>query len=124
MTKRLAGKDLPMTAVAHPGSGAALADAPDLHRFFHPRSVAVIGATDKQGSPGTINWRLIHRWAQRAGAEIYPVNPNRPTVDGVRAYPSLADVPSALPPRESSSCLSSQPALSAPASDPYRLSVT
>ncbi|HTA08878.1 MAG TPA: acetate--CoA ligase family protein [Streptosporangiaceae bacterium] len=82
-----------MTAVAHPGSGAALADAPDLHRFFHPRSVAVIGATDKQGSPGTINWRLIHRWAQRAGAEIYPVNPNRPTVDGVRAYPSLADVP-------------------------------
>lgn len=82
-----------MTAVAHPGSDAAIVGAPDLHRFFRPRSVAVIGATDKEGSPGAINWRLIHRWAQQAGAEIYPVNPNRATVDGVRAYPSVADVP-------------------------------
>jgi acetate---CoA ligase (ADP-forming) len=93
MNKRLAGKDSPMSAVARPGSATAVATTPDLHRFFHPRSVAVLGATDKQGSPGTINWRLIHRWAQRAGAEIYPVNPGRPTVDGVRAYASLADVP-------------------------------
>jgi acyl-CoA synthetase (NDP forming) len=83
-----------MTAVAEPDQGVnAAREAPELQRLFRPGSVAVIGATDKEGSPGTVNWRLIHRWAQRAGAAIYPVNPNRPSVDGIRAYPSIGDVP-------------------------------
>jgi len=86
-----------MTAVAEPDQGVNPArGAPELQRFFRPGSVAVIGATDKQGSPGTVNWRLIQRWAERAGAAIYPVNPNRASVDGIRAYPSIADVPGAV----------------------------
>jgi acyl-CoA synthetase (NDP forming) len=81
-----------MTATAGP-AGPISVQTPDLERFFQPRSVAVIGATDKQGSPGTVNWRLIHRWAQRTGADIYPVNPSRSSVDGVTAYPSIGEVP-------------------------------
>jgi acyl-CoA synthetase (NDP forming) len=83
---------LSMTATPAEELDAGAAE-PDLARFFRPRTVAVIGATDKEGSPGTVNWRLIHRWAQRAGAEIYPINPNRPTVDGITAYQSIGDVP-------------------------------
>lgn len=82
-----------MTAAPDTDEFTAEVDKPDLVHFFSPRTVAVIGATDKEGSPGTVNWRLIHRWAQRAGATIYPINPNRPTVDGVTAYPSIGEVP-------------------------------
>jgi acyl-CoA synthetase (NDP forming) len=77
-------------------AGSPVDEKPDLERFFRPRVVAVIGATDKEGSPGTVNWRLIHRWAQRTGAQIYPVNPGRPSVDGIAAYPTIGDVPAEI----------------------------
>jgi len=62
-----------------------------LDPFFNPRSVAVIGATEKPGSVGrTVFWNLI---SSPFGGTVYPVNPNRPSILGVKAYPSLADVP-------------------------------
>ena len=59
--------------------------------FFAPRSVALIGATEKPDSVGrAILWNLIQ---SPFGGTIYPVNPKRSSVLGIRAYTSVADVP-------------------------------
>ncbi len=65
----------------------------DLDTFFHPRSVAVVGASDTPGRPNTAMTRKIREWAEHAGASIYPVNPNRGEVDGLPSVPSILDVP-------------------------------
>ena len=81
-----------MTAGADTDVIAGRGQPPDLDHFFRPRTVAVIGATDAPGRPVTVNWRLISRWAQAAGAAIYPINPNRPAVDGIATHASICDV--------------------------------
>jgi acyl-CoA synthetase (NDP forming) len=65
----------------------------DLDTFFHPRSVAVVGASDTPGRPNTVMTRKIRGWAEHAGAAIYPVNPNREEVDGLRSFRSILEVP-------------------------------
>ena len=56
-----------------------------------PKSVAVVGATEKVGSVGrTVLWNLMNT---PFGGPIYPVNPTRPSVLGIRAYPKLASLP-------------------------------
>ncbi|MER5833037.1 acetate--CoA ligase family protein [Streptomyces sp. NPDC002130] len=69
------------------------ADAPDLDRFFRPRSVAVIGASDTEGRPNTGITRQLADWAERVGARLYPVHPRRPSVFGIPCSPSVADLP-------------------------------
>jgi len=62
-----------------------------LDAIFAPRSVAVVGATEKPGSVGrTILWNLI---SSPFGGTVLPVNPRRPNVLGIKAYPRLADLP-------------------------------
>jgi acetyltransferase len=62
-----------------------------LNSIFAPRSVAVIGATDKVGSVGrTILWNLIR---SPFGGTVFPVNPKRANVLGIKAYPTIADIP-------------------------------
>src|SRR5436309_2362403 len=67
----------------------------DLDRFFRPRTIAVIGASDTEGSASALNYRLVRDWQRqrRDGATVYPVNPNRDEVDGERCYRSVLDVP-------------------------------
>ncbi|WP_282694891.1 acetate--CoA ligase family protein [Streptomyces sp. CC208A] len=92
----------PRTAVhgraAAPGdrdvSGRALyAEVPDLDRFFRPRSVAVVGASDAEGRPRTGITRQLLAWAERVGAELVPVHPTRTTVFGLDCVPSVRDIP-------------------------------
>jgi acetyltransferase len=62
-----------------------------LDSIFAPKSVAVIGATETPGSVGrTIVWNLI---SSSFGGTIYPVNPKRASILGIKAYPSLSAVP-------------------------------
>lgn len=62
-----------------------------LDLFFHPRRVAVIGATDHEGSVGrSILTNLIG--APFKGA-VYPINPQRKDVLGLPCYPSIAQTP-------------------------------
>jgi acetyltransferase len=62
-----------------------------LSSLFAPRTVAVIGATDKPGSVGrTLLWNLI---SNPFGGTVFPVNPKRRSVLGIQAYPDLASVP-------------------------------
>ena len=59
--------------------------------IFAPRTVAVIGATETAGSVGrTILWNLIRN---PFGGTVYPVNPKRPSVLGIKAYPNVSSVP-------------------------------
>lgn len=62
-----------------------------LDALFHPRSIAVIGASD---DPVRIGGRPI-MYALQYGytGKIYPINPTRETVQGLKAYASIADVP-------------------------------
>ncbi|CAM5731370.1 hypothetical protein SANTM175S_04503 [Streptomyces antimycoticus] len=48
---------------------------PDLDRFFHPESVALIGASDADGRPNTGITRQLLAWAERVGARLHPVHP-------------------------------------------------
>ncbi|MEW4570848.1 bifunctional acetate--CoA ligase family protein/GNAT family N-acetyltransferase [Tautonia sp. JC769] len=66
----------------------------DLDPIFFPRTVAVIGATEAAGSVGrTILWNLL---SSPFGGTVYPVNPRRPNVLGVKAYPRVSDIPEAV----------------------------
>jgi acetyltransferase len=59
--------------------------------FFSPDNVAVIGATENPGSVGrTILWNLI---TSPFGGTVFPVNPKRPNVLGIKAYPNIGAVP-------------------------------
>ena len=69
-----------MTAVNHPLLG-----------FFEPRSVAIIGASS---DPDKLGGRPI-RFLRDAGyqGKIFPINPRSETIQGLKAYATLADVP-------------------------------
>ncbi len=74
------------------GRPVELGDA-GLDRFFHPTTVAVVGASDQDGRPNTGMTRQLHQWAVRMGATFYPVHPTRRTVFDVPCVPSVADLP-------------------------------
>jgi acetyltransferase len=62
-----------------------------LEAIFSPGTVALIGATEKYASVGrTVLWNLI---SNPFGGTVYPVNPHRPNVLGIKAYPSIGAVP-------------------------------
>jgi acetyltransferase len=64
---------------------------PALDHFFRPSTVAVIGATETPGSVGrTILWNLV---SSPFGGTVFPVNPKRPSVLGIKAYAAVEDVP-------------------------------
>ncbi|MDJ0632841.1 MAG: bifunctional acetate--CoA ligase family protein/GNAT family N-acetyltransferase [Xenococcaceae cyanobacterium MO_188.B29] len=62
--------------------------------IFAPKTVAVIGATDRAGSVGrTLLWNLI---SNPFGGTVFPVNPKRDNVLGVKAYKDIASIPEAI----------------------------
>ena len=62
-----------------------------LDAVFRPETVAVIGATERPGSVGrTIMWNLV---SSPFGGTVFPVNSRRPNVLGIKAYPSVSEVP-------------------------------
>ncbi|HEY9618189.1 MAG TPA: bifunctional acetate--CoA ligase family protein/GNAT family N-acetyltransferase [Microcoleaceae cyanobacterium] len=65
-----------------------------LDAIFTPKTVAVIGATERPGSVGrTVLWNLI---SHPFGGTVFPVNPKRHSVLGIKAYPSIAAVPESV----------------------------
>ena len=68
-----------------------------LDTIFHPHSVALIGASEKEGSVGrTILWNLL---SSPFGGTIYPVNnriknnDGKNNIFGIRSYANVRDVP-------------------------------
>ena len=63
-------------------------------RLLAPRSIAVIGASRRAGTIGHELFRNL--LAYDFQGPVYPVNPTSASVAGVRAYPSVLDVPDAV----------------------------
>ncbi|MEO5964950.1 MAG: CoA-binding protein, partial [Candidatus Limnocylindrales bacterium] len=79
-----------LSPVANAAPAGLSGDRHPLDAIFHPRSVAVIGATEKEGSVGrTILWNLL---SSPFGGTVYPVNPSRAAILGVKAYPSVGEI--------------------------------
>jgi acyl-CoA synthetase (NDP forming) len=62
-----------------------------LDRFLRPKSVAIVGASDKPGALGATILTNLERNGY-AGA-VYPVNPKREEIMGKRCYPSVDALP-------------------------------
>ncbi len=62
--------------------------------MFAPRSIAVIGASNRQGSVGRAVFTniLLNEYT----GTVYPVNPRDRSISGVRSYPSVQDLPESV----------------------------
>jgi 4-hydroxybutyryl-CoA synthetase (ADP-forming) len=60
--------------------------------FFSPKSIAVIGASEKPGVGKTIFTNI----AKHFQGKIYPVTPSNPTVGGLKAFKSVLDIPGSV----------------------------
>lgn len=103
-TGRGAGISLPALHrwIPAPGSAPARTVPPDrpspmsapaisrFDRLFNARGIAIIGASDDPGRPGSQPIAALKREGYAGG--IYPVNPRYGTVAGYRCYASPADI--------------------------------
>ncbi len=65
-----------------------------LEFLFYPKSVAVVGASDNPVAFGYSFMR--HMLDYGFTGKVYPINPRQSEVMGVKAYPSLKDVPGTI----------------------------
>ncbi len=78
-------------AKADPSSDVYRSESHPLDPLFAPRSVAVVGATERVGSVGrSVLWNLL---SNPFGGTVFPVNSKRPNVLGIKAYPKVSDLP-------------------------------
>ena len=61
----------------------------DLNDFFYPKTVALIGATDKPAKPGKA---ILENLSHFQGT-VFPVNPKHASLFGLRCYASVKDIP-------------------------------
>jgi acetyltransferase len=81
----------PLKPTTDPAYDILRTERQPLSPIFAPETVAVIGATDKAGSVGrTLLWNLI---SNPFGGTVFPVNPKRNSVLGIKAYPKIKSVP-------------------------------
>ena len=79
------------TTVTRVETRERLATTASVRPFFHPQSVAVIGASR---DPKSIGFRLLEALTtNHFRGSIYPVNPNASEILGVRVHPSVRSVP-------------------------------
>ncbi|PPD23793.1 MAG: GNAT family N-acetyltransferase [Methylomonas sp.] len=61
-----------------------------LSRFFAPKSVAIIGASER---PNSVGFRLMQNMLDSGfKGKLYPVNPKHTTLSGLTAYPNLSAI--------------------------------
>ncbi len=61
--------------------------------FLSPQSIAIIGASDKEGSVGrAITSNIINGYS----GTVFPISPTRPTVFDKKVYKSVLDVPESI----------------------------
>jgi acetyltransferase len=76
---------------ADPSLDLFRAEGHPLDPLFMPRSVALVGASERVGSVGrNVLWNIL---SSPFGGTLYPVNPKRSNVLGVKSYASVKDLP-------------------------------
>ena len=65
-----------------------------MHTFFDPKAVAVIGASRRTMKAGHVIFKnfVINKQRNLFKAKLYPVNPNEKTIQGFPCYPSILDI--------------------------------
>ena len=73
------------------GAKKKMAPRPGLESMFAPRSIAVVGATDREG---TVGRSVLSNLLESSGKiKIYAVNPSRPEILGIKTQKNIADIP-------------------------------
>jgi len=67
--------------------------ADTLNCFFNPRTIAVIGASNKKGKMGNI---FVRNLREGFAGKIFPVHPTARQIAGIQAYPDMTAVPEPL----------------------------
>lgn len=62
-----------------------------LDTLFNPRTVAIIGATEREGTVGRM--LVVNLCGGKFRGSVYPVNPKRETILGHKCYPSIEAIP-------------------------------
>jgi acetyl coenzyme A synthetase (ADP forming)-like protein len=64
-----------------------------LDMFFKPSSVAIVGATPKEGKVGRV---ILENFKNKFKGYVYPVNPHYQEILGLKAYSSLQEIPGSV----------------------------
>jgi acetyltransferase len=84
----------PASVGGDPAHDVLRAGSHPLTAVFTPRTVAVVGASEKSGSVGrNVLWNLL---SNPFGGTVFPVNPNRESVLGIKSYRALSEVPESV----------------------------
>lgn len=65
-----------------------------LDSLFKPKSIAIIGASSKELSIGNVIIKNLLHYGYTG--KIYPINLKEPTIRGLKAYPTIFDVPGTI----------------------------
>jgi acyl-CoA synthetase (NDP forming) len=65
----------------------------ELDPLFHPRSVAILGASGKKGKVGRL---FMERFVETGFQKLYPVNLRESEILGIKAYPTITDIPGSV----------------------------
>ncbi len=63
----------------------------DLNAFFYPESIAIVGASRREGSLGRVFLDKLVQYGYTG--KIYPVNPKTPEINGITTFPSVTELP-------------------------------
>ena len=64
-----------------------------LRERFNPRTIALIGASEREG---TVGRDVLENLLRSTDKTIFPINPNKERVLGLQCYPSVAGTPEAV----------------------------
>lgn len=84
----------PVSQTVYPPGNVLRYGQGQLEPIFAPKSVAVIGATETPKSVGRTVFRNLI--SDASGRTVFPVNPKRPNVLGIKAYPDFKAIGEAV----------------------------
>lgn len=83
---------VPATSESVQSRTSASASQANLERLLSPRSIALVGASDTS----VVSQPVMANLLKDFDGPVYPVNPRRPEIMGVKAYPTVTDLPEAV----------------------------
>ncbi len=89
------GRVMPIDSIlrfqkAKPLTAAARPDLTHIDKLFRPGTIAVVGASD---TPLKMGGAILKLLSEKSSAKIFPINPKKNELLGLKAYKSIADVP-------------------------------